>query len=575
MGIKHFFIWFKKNYGECITTIHNNNEYFRESEVEIDNLCLDLNGIIHPCAQKVYEYGDHKPNKKRLLRKIKKRGLKWQIKLFQTVCDKIDYYRRLVNPKKRLILCIDGVAGFAKMNQQRQRRFRSAMESSEDMDFNTVSITPGTSFMNYLSKYIDWYIRMMITNVPEWRDIEIVFSNEKVAGEGEHKIINYMRKYSTISESYCIQGLDADLIMLSSGMLHPNMYILRENHYNRSELYFLNISLFNEKLVQNMRWEKTETSSRYSAKSAIDDFIFMCFLVGNDFVPTIPTLAILEGGIDVMIDVYKRVGENYGHLTRCRKGKDVALRPKALSVFLGELSTYEKGLLEEKQDKKDCFQPDAILNKHTKIIEGKSDVNFEEYKKDFYDKKFGESGYSIEEICHQYLEGLQWVITYYKKGNPNWNWYFKHFYAPFLCDLSKHSETFKCVNFELGEPVNPFIQLLCVMPPQAVDLLPKPLQPIILSPASSVYNNYPMEFEIDMSGKRRAWEGLVLLPMIDVGKVREEYEKYSKELDKRDLSIISNSNHYLYFYNSRKNYFFKSFYGDVTDCSCSRRVIEF
>ena len=113
------------------------------------------------------------------------------------------------------------------------------------------------------------------------------------------------------------------------------------------------------------------------------------------------------------------------------------------------------------------------------------------------------------------------------------------------------------------------------MPPQAVDLLPKPLQPIILSPGSSVYNNYPMEFDIDMSGKRREWEGLVLLPMIDVGKVREEYEKYSKELDKRDLSIISNSDHYLYFYNSRKNYFFKSFYGDVTDCSCSRRVIEF
>ena len=112
------------------------------------------------------------------------------------------------------------------------------------------------------------------------------------------------------------------------------------------------------------------------------------------------------------------------------------------------------------------------------------------------------------------------------------------------------------------------------MPPQAVDLLPKPLQPIILSPAS-VYDSYPMDFEIDMSGKRREWEGLVLLPMIDVDKVQEEYDKYSKDLDKRDLSIISNSNHYLYFHNSRKNYFFKSFYGDVNDCSCSRRIIEF
>ena len=129
-------------------------------------------------------------------------------------------------------------------------------------------------FMNFLSKYIDWYIRIMMSNDNDWQNIEVVFSNENVAGEGEHKIINYIRKYSEINESYCIHGLDADLIMLTLGTLHPHMYILRENHYNNNEKFLLDISNFGQQLTNNMKWEKTENSRRFSTKSVIDDFIF-------------------------------------------------------------------------------------------------------------------------------------------------------------------------------------------------------------------------------------------------------------------------------------------------------------
>ena len=68
--------------------------------------------------------------------------------------------------------------------------------------------------MDNLTKYLDWYIRCQMSVSPEWQNLEVIFSNEKVAGEGEHKIINYLRKYQRKGESCCIHGMDADLIML-------------------------------------------------------------------------------------------------------------------------------------------------------------------------------------------------------------------------------------------------------------------------------------------------------------------------------------------------------------------------
>jgi 5'-3' exoribonuclease 1 len=575
MGIKHFFIWMKKNHPLCLKDIHIDNEDFETENIEIDNLCIDMNGVFHYCAQKVYQYGNFARNKKLLRKQHTRNGLKWQLRFFHEICERIEFLRKIVKPKKRLILCVDGVAGMAKMSQQRQRRFKSAREPGglEHTNFNPINITPGTELMDYLMKYIDWYIRMMVSQSPEWENLCVIFSSDKVPGEGEHKIINYMRRYGEDNESWCIHGLDADLIMLGLATMEPKFYILRENMYRRDEFHGLNIGKMRDELALRMKWDKTENSVSYNSKLAIYDFVFMCFLVGNDFLPTIPTLAILEGGIDTMLDVYSQTCQAYGHLTRIqrRRGFDpqVVIRPSSLQIFLGTLSGYEKGLLEEKQSQRGSFHEDKILNNHTTFIDDKCEIDFESYKLDFYRKKFGEK--KVETVAQEYLQGMQWVLSYYTHGISSYSWYFKEFYAPFLCDLTLACAEYKGEKLPFGKPYPPFVQLLCVIPPKYSDILPKPLSDFMKDEKYNLKKYYPETFEIDVSGKRQEWEGIVVLPMVDVDKVIEKYEEHYPKVEDKYKRRNRFDTSYIYKYKTRgKKYLFKSFYGNIPECNVNK-----
>lgn len=622
MGVKHFFIWLRKNFPETIREIKH-GENFKTHDVGIDNLCLDMNGIFHTCAQKIYQYGSFE--KKSLLRKPQyKKGLRWRMRLYESVCEAIENYRELVKPKKRMILCVDGVAGRAKMNQQRQRRYRS--EKLENCDFDTSSITPGTKFMDHLSRYIEWYIRVMVTNSSDWQDLEIVYSGHNVNGEGEHKIINYIRHNPNQGESYCIHGLDADLIMLSLATRSKSMYVLRENIRNMSELHLIDIGKLSTRLAFHLKWDREEvlrdvdkknneefessesnsseesesnsseelesnssepkkTIEKFSQNNAIDDFIFMCFLVGNDFVPNIPTLAILDGGIESMIDVYQNVGRSYGHLTRIsRKARDttVMFRQKALSVFLGTLAQYEAGLLEEKFNGHSNFIEDPLLTASMGPVQEKDGelkqlIDFEKYKKSYYTKKFDEK--NIQDVCENYLRGLQWVMTYYKKGMPDWNWYYPEFYAPFLCDLARCCEKSKMIEsqevFTLNNPVSPFLQLLCVLPPRCSHLLPQQLSYLLSSESSPLKEFIPETVNVDCSGKRQEWEGIVILPNVNLDVIQREYDKNYPNVSEQDKrrNIIRQSISFKYDTSSR-NYLFKSFYGDIENCKAKYQYFD-
>ena len=466
------------------------------------------------------------------------------------------------------IIVVTGGAGFIGSNL-----IKTLIDKTK---FNSNTISAGTEFMSYLSKYVDWYIRQKQNTDDEWKNLEIVFSNEKVPGEGEHKIINYIREKGKESESFCIHGLDADLIMLGMSLKKNDVYILRDNitRFGTYDSHLVNISQLKTEINNRLNWNSDEDKKQtYQKDKGITDFVFMCFLVGNDFLPNIPSLAILDGGIDSMIDVYRNVGKEYGHLTKSKRVIGNMLNLDNLEIFLGTLSQYEKGLLEEKCGKMSEFIEDPLLKKYY----NSNKFDFEGYKKEFYSKKLGieeneEGDIDKKEICLNYIQGLDWVINYYKLGNPSWTWYYTRFYAPFLSDITNCVKEYKYdwVSNQ-GQPLRTTEQLMCVLPKNSHYLLPSPI-------SKTLFNKYPQFYpdkvDIDCSGKRREWEGIVLVGMVDVDKIKEFHDSNFDNLDNKSLQLEKRDNEYTYNYVDRKRGSdFKSYYGDIINNKVVKNIL--
>lgn len=592
MGIKHFFYWFKRNFAEQIYKLKPQETFEKLSSDEkicnenfgnIDTCLIDMNGIFHTCAQKTFEYGSFKPQT--LLKKpiIHKSQELLERNCFQDICELIEKIVRIIRPKRYIVLCVDGPAPLSKQNQQRQRRFVSARDRGNETEFDSNCITPGTKFMDRLTEFIDWFIRKKLSSEDElWKNLDVIFSTEKTPGEGEHKLINYVRKHGLKDYTYCMYGMDADLIMLGLATQLPNFYILREEPKKMGydagfEYYVVSLKNTRKKLCDIMRWK--HPSEKFIEKRAITDFILMCFMVGNDFLPNIPAIEIIEGGIEYLIESYIHVGSKYGHLTK--NGK---LQCVALAQFFEKMSVLEAHILQRKLSHKRDFFPDELLEECAGDANGMFDI--EKYRGLYYTIKFGQSiavntkekeketesktGFDEKTVCYEYLRGIQWVLSYYTSGVPDWRWRFPYHYAPFAYTLSKHTSEFRGAPFHKLTPNLPFVQLLSVLPPRSAELLPSPLNSLISDSEGVLHKFCPFDFYVDVSGKRQAWEGIVLLPMINVNLVEEECAKLIKKVNKTDRKRNNLEIESRFYTNSTG--FFTSFSSPFGDFTCQAEI---
>jgi 5'-3' exonuclease len=569
MGIFNFWNWFKTNFSGSVQKL-SRDKNFKDINVNIDNLMIDMNGLFHTSAQKIYKYGNFKPRDSNIVVLQNNRN---DIKVFEDICKNIDELFNVVQPNKRMILAVDGVAPYAKNIQMRKRRFKNAVERKEDEDklFDSNCISPGTRFMDNLGRYIDWFLRRKISEDVRWRNIEIIFSNEKYPSEGEQKIISYLRKNGNNSESYCIHGLDADIIMLSLGTHLKNLHVLRDDLYDPTNKYFIvDIGNTSLQLVEMMRWNSSNFS--FDEENCINDFIFMGFMAGNDFLPHIPSIEILEGGIDIMIDIYKNVCVNTGHFTKSNT-TEFTFSKTALKMFFEEISKLEKPILEKKLLTKGYFTDETLMSCAT-FDKNTVDLDIEKYREQYCEKYFGKGKRHLKNITHHYLDGLQWVMTYYKKGCPNWLWFYNYNYVLPTSIMTKHILSFTPTKHNRTQPLLPFQQLLAVLPPKSSQLLPKPLNTLLTNNDSLIKEYYPDVFEIDLAGKKREYQGIVLLPMIQPEILVDAYKTQNSFIEERELKRNIFGKTFLYSYDLNTNTNFISYYGNINNCKTRIRPIH-
>lgn len=108
----------------------------------------------------------------------------------------------------------------------------------------------------------------------------------------------------------------------------------------------------------------------------------------------------------------------------------------------------------------------------------------------------------------------------------SWSWYYPFHYSPFFSDL----DVAEPQEFSLGEPFKPYEQLMAVLPPKTANVLPPHLRTIMTKFDSPIADYFPTEFEIDLTGKKFAWLGEVLLPFIDDKRLLRAMGNYEEHL---------------------------------------------
>jgi 5'-3' exonuclease len=479
------------------------------------------------------------------------------IRTFPTITDeeeiidktiaKINEYILELKPTQNIFIAFDGIPPVAKMKQQRERRFKSVYQKqketkekeTKESSFDTTAITPGTAFMFLLDKKIKHHF----TDPKNFGVENLILSTSGASGEGEHKLFEYIRHFPTQHDHNTvtmIYGLDADLIMLSLNHLHVcnnNLWIFRETpefiqsiqeDLDPNETYFMDISELAKGILFTMGKQKQPTLSVDNKE--LQDYIFLCFFLGNDFLPHFPALNIRTGGIDKLLHAYRSTISNQPYPLYLTDGTRICWPNvrKVLQFLATEENNYLKKemMLRKNMQGKKQEQP----QKDGGVLP-MTDRSLEEYigapsvpgwqTRYYRELLFVEdSPRRKQQICVHFLEGLEWTLKYYTSACPNWRWSYPHHYPPLLKDLVYFlplCDT-ELIPPSIKHPVSNTIQLAYVLPRESLYLLSNEIREGLLHEFSFCYPE-TKDVTFLWAFCKYFWEAHPILPYLSISQL--------------------------------------------------------
>ena len=575
MGIPSYFLQIVKKYKNIIKSTHSLTGC-------VDNFYADCNGIIYDVIRNITF--------------VNKNIEVYEKEVIVAVCDKIQSYIDVFQPKEKVIIAFDGVAPVAKLNQQRERRYKSwltgdlqkriekrnalkkasSSSSSSSVEtstfWNTSSITPGTAFMKKLNEDVTEHFKS---------NSKVLVSTSDACGEGEHKMFQHIRDLASEhkNKTTIIYGLDADLIMLCLNHLHisERIFLYREtpefiksvdNTLDQAADYYIDIPELAQSVIKymnGMHEQQDQVSAKIefqSEKCRIFDYIFICFMLGNDFMPHFPALNIRTGGIDTLLDAYRQtIGCSPGEYIICfhEPSSEYKINWTNYKRFIEYLADREDELVRKEYKRRDRMQ--QLQGMHASGYKGGSNncsdvvsewsneelptsmdefnmcpIKYREKEKQInpFTEKWEQRYYSTlfhvnitasacKKICMNYLEGLEWTFKYYSSGCIDWRWSYKHHYPPLLKDLCQFIPDTPWHDFlQVMEPcpIRDVVQLCYVLPRPSLQLLPhQVLEKVSKHPNFS--SMYATNHHVNWSFCKFFWECHTEMPQLDIHDLEE------------------------------------------------------
>jgi 5'-3' exonuclease len=627
MGIPGFVAWLYRNHKKTnfifkqllkstvISTDINIKNF--DTNIDLDNnridmiehLLIDTNCLIHPQARQIcLDNPNLVESNIDLLEK----------KIIKQVITYIELLIEETKPNKSIYIAIDGVAPMSKIKHQRLRRFKSVYDRKKFESFakkhnkilpkewNTSAITPGTIFMDKLMKSILTWINNTNFNC------KIIFSSSYTPGEGEHKLLQYIKtidlknnlnKYNT--DNIVIYGLDADLLFLSLAADKKNIYLMREtsqmeineSHFTEGFSY-LSIDILNE-IIQNEMYSRLPSTQIWCQQSLVNDFVFLCYFCGNDFLPNIPSLSIkpqnkkINNGIEIIIKTYAEVLSNNSDSNNIIKylinfeldsnnNRHIQINKIMFEKILENLANQEVEYYNNffkykryihRSTKIDPFDIDKhnyeenIINKYNDPIKlGNPETNLYDWKRKYYQHYYNINinpsdnlDNSLNIILDEYIRGLVWTTYYYFDKCKDYEWYYEHHHGPFISDILNYIRRFSNrMNFFENlyginavwyeNKIKPLQQLMLVLPHESSFLVPVSYRNIMFGyNLKEFFPDRILDIKIDYLYKSKAWQNILMIPIIPARKIlklvskvilkEEEERNYNYEIYIKEIYI--------------------------------------